>query len=282
MSNIRLTILQGLFNIPEPNSVPENSGILNAAFAEGSTKSNDLHSHKSTNEQLSGLLLDLRAIAERLDIICASSFNVSTLSFLASSQAIPFGNPPTISDCEGFLATLVPTAPSSRLFVHKIRSLQALTVDLEGLRVECLTSHDNPDFVSECDNIFDCITSDFQKLLSSAWKVAQEYGRIDSTLISAGVHRFDYCTLFAFSGTDNYLLYNWALSSTPEYRPPPHTYHHYVYNTRNNYPLLYGPGTQKLRLHFAVSARHSVDGSSNARHTSCILDVEYSEDPHYS
>jgi hypothetical protein len=190
MNRLRSNILRDLFNIPYEDFLTSGREHATVAGPAAADDPSDLEAPLCSST--SGLLDDLRGIAERLDITCASSFNISTLSFIVDSQSLFRDIEPNVTDCERFLATLVPTATSSRLFLYKIRSLQALMVDLEALRLEC-SDFPSPSFRSECDNIMVCITTDLQKLLSSAWEFGQKQGQLATAYNSVGVHRFDYC-----------------------------------------------------------------------------------------
>jgi hypothetical protein len=186
MAGIRTTILQGLFNFTEPTD-PGDS------YTGGVQPNLDAGFDAVVSGASSELEQDLAEIAERLDILCASSFNVATLSFVAGTQSTFTNKPPIITECEQFLTALAPTLPSSRLFIHKIRSLQALLVDTDSIRLNYSTIAGEHDLTSQCDNILSCIQIDFERLLSAAWEAGQRQEHLKIVREGLGVNSFDYC-----------------------------------------------------------------------------------------
>lgn len=191
MSGVRAAILRSLFN-SEGNFVcttPAQSDIDTSASDSALTDANPNPGETSLHTRASERADELRGIAERLDILCASSFNVATLQFTPGTQGQFSNEAPPVSNSESFLATLQPTTISTRLFLFKIRSLQALLVDLETLRLANISDNN---FVSECDNLQGCIHTDLHRLILAAWEAGQQKDHLQTDFESRGVSRFDY------------------------------------------------------------------------------------------
>jgi hypothetical protein len=187
MSGIRSAILQDLFNSADSTETTrDHSGPASLVY-------NAINSEPTALSMLSELDQDLGEISDRLDVLCASSFNVATLLFFPGSQSIFADQCPTVTSCEHFLVTLVPTAPSSQIFMHKVRSLQALMVDLEAIRLNYSTLPGELNLASKCDDILSCIEIDFHRLILAAWQVGQQQATLRMDHQALGVKSFDYC-----------------------------------------------------------------------------------------
>jgi hypothetical protein len=102
MANIRSTVLQSLFSLGDSAETAQGNAKFMAHVA------SEWNTEATAPSPIPGLEQDLREISDRLDILCTSSFNVATLAFSPGSQNTFADQPPSIADCERFLATLNP------------------------------------------------------------------------------------------------------------------------------------------------------------------------------
>lgn len=131
MSGLRTTVLRSLFNLRDNDDWPAlvqpaiGGSAVGLVLINANSDPEEAPLYAETSDRMS----ELRDIMDRLDDLCASSFNIATLQFTPGTQGWFSGGPLSISNCKQFLATISPTAISTQLFVLKIRSLQALLVD---------------------------------------------------------------------------------------------------------------------------------------------------------